>query len=96
MLADGAAVEAVVGSKAQAEDGELVLLAAAPEDVRARCAPVFDTIARRAVWLDAPRRWLAAEAGPEQLDPLQRREPGGGEDSAAVARALPLRRDGSA
>ena len=44
----------VMGSRPQAEAGKLVVLAAAPEDVRARCAPVLDAVARRVVWLDRP------------------------------------------
>lgn len=44
----------VMGSKPQAEAGELVVLAAGPEDVRRRISPLFDAIARRVVWLDRP------------------------------------------
>lgn len=51
---DLAFVDAPVGSKPQAEAGELVVLAAAPEEARARCDPLFGAIARRVVWLDGP------------------------------------------
>jgi 3-hydroxyisobutyrate dehydrogenase len=42
----------VMGSKPQAEAGELVLLAAAPGEVRERLAPVVEPISRKVVWLD--------------------------------------------
>jgi 3-hydroxyisobutyrate dehydrogenase len=41
----------VLGSKKQAEAGELVVLASGPDDARARCEPVFDAVARSYVWL---------------------------------------------
>jgi 3-hydroxyisobutyrate dehydrogenase len=43
----------VMGSKAPAEAGELVVLAAGPDDVRERCAPVFDAVGSRTVWAGA-------------------------------------------
>lgn len=44
----------VLGTKAPAEAGELTVLAAATADVRDRCAPIFDVIGSKTVWLDAP------------------------------------------
>ena len=44
----------VMGSKPQAEAGELVVLAAGSEAARDAAAPVFDAIARKVVWLDRP------------------------------------------
>jgi 3-hydroxyisobutyrate dehydrogenase len=41
----------VIGSRRQAEDGELVMLASGPDEARDRCEPVFAAIARRHVWL---------------------------------------------
>ena len=41
----------VLGSKPQAEAGELVVLASGPEDATDRCAPVFEPIARRWLWV---------------------------------------------
>lgn len=40
----------VLGTKKPAEDGELVVLAAAPLTVRDRLAPVFDAIGSRSIW----------------------------------------------
>lgn len=42
----------VMGSKPQAEAGELVVLAAGPDEAQERCTPVFDAVARKVVWLD--------------------------------------------
>src|SRR5829696_8255083 len=41
----------VLGTKAPAEDGKLVVLASGPEEVRERVAPVFDAIGAKTVWL---------------------------------------------
>ncbi len=41
----------VLGTKAPAEQGELVVLASGPQDARARCEPLFDAIGSRTVWL---------------------------------------------
>src|SRR5664279_5231826 len=41
----------VLGTRKPAEDGTLVVLASGPEDVHDRCAPVFDAIGSRTVWL---------------------------------------------
>ncbi len=41
----------VLGTKAPAEQGKLVVLASGPEDVRERVAPVFDAIAAKTLWL---------------------------------------------
>jgi 3-hydroxyisobutyrate dehydrogenase len=41
----------VLGSAAPAERGELTVLASGPEEVRDRCAPVFDAVGARTVWL---------------------------------------------
>jgi 3-hydroxyisobutyrate dehydrogenase len=43
----------VLGTRKPAEDGALVILASGPDDVRDRCAPVFDAIGSRTVWLGA-------------------------------------------
>jgi 3-hydroxyisobutyrate dehydrogenase len=40
----------VMGTKAPAEAGELVVLAAGPSDVRDRVQPLFDAVGRRTVW----------------------------------------------
>ncbi|HEY1276964.1 MAG TPA: NAD(P)-dependent oxidoreductase [Thermoleophilaceae bacterium] len=41
----------VLGTKKPAEDGKLTVLASGPEDQRERCAPVFDAIGARTIWL---------------------------------------------
>jgi 3-hydroxyisobutyrate dehydrogenase len=41
----------VLGSAAPAQRGELTILASGPEDVRDRCAPVFDAVGARTFWL---------------------------------------------
>lgn len=41
----------VLGTKAPAEQGQLVVLASGPEDVRDRCEPVFDAVGGKTVWL---------------------------------------------
>jgi 3-hydroxyisobutyrate dehydrogenase len=41
----------VLGSAKPAERGELTVMASGPEDVRDRCAPVFDAVGARTVWL---------------------------------------------
>jgi 3-hydroxyisobutyrate dehydrogenase len=41
----------VLGTKAPAEAGELVVLASGPERVRDRCAPVFEAVGRATRWL---------------------------------------------
>src|SRR4051794_15486868 len=41
----------VVGTKAPAEAGELVVLASGPEGARHRCDPVFDAVGKKTVWL---------------------------------------------
>jgi 3-hydroxyisobutyrate dehydrogenase len=41
----------VAGSRGPAEQGQLVILASGPEDVRDRVAPVFDAIGQRTVWV---------------------------------------------
>jgi 3-hydroxyisobutyrate dehydrogenase len=41
----------VLGTKAPAEQGELVVLASGPDDVRERLAPVFDAIGSKTLWL---------------------------------------------
>jgi 3-hydroxyisobutyrate dehydrogenase len=41
----------VLGTKQPAEQGKLVVLAAGPEEVRERCAPVFDAVGSRTMWL---------------------------------------------
>jgi 3-hydroxyisobutyrate dehydrogenase len=41
----------VLGTRQPAEAGELVVLASGPSDARERCAPVFDAVGARTVWL---------------------------------------------
>lgn len=41
----------VLGTKAPAESGELVVLASGPDAARSRIAPVLDAIARKTLWL---------------------------------------------
>jgi 3-hydroxyisobutyrate dehydrogenase len=41
----------VLGSRQQAEDGKLVVLASGPEDVRERVGPLFDAVGARTLWL---------------------------------------------
>jgi 3-hydroxyisobutyrate dehydrogenase len=41
----------VVGTKEPAEQGELIVLASGPEELRARCAPVFDAIGKETRWV---------------------------------------------
>jgi 3-hydroxyisobutyrate dehydrogenase len=43
----------VLGTKAPAEQGKLVVLASGPDDGRERCQPVFDVIGQRTLWLGA-------------------------------------------
>ena len=41
----------VLGSRAPAEAGELVILASGPEEASGRCAAVFDAVGRRTSWI---------------------------------------------
>lgn len=41
----------VLGTKAPAEQGQLVVLASGPEDVRGKCETVFDAVGSKTVWL---------------------------------------------
>jgi 3-hydroxyisobutyrate dehydrogenase len=41
----------VLGSAKPAERGELTVMASGPEQVRERCAPVFDAVGARTVWV---------------------------------------------
>jgi 3-hydroxyisobutyrate dehydrogenase len=41
----------VLGSKEAAARGELVVLASGPEEAQQRCAPVFEPLARRVLWV---------------------------------------------
>src|ERR671917_206556 len=41
----------VLGTKAPAEQGQLVVLASGPESVRGRCEPVFEAVGGKTVWL---------------------------------------------
>ncbi len=43
----------VLGTKAPAEQGQLVVLASGPDDVRERCEPVFGAVGSKTVWLGA-------------------------------------------
>lgn len=44
----------VLGTKAPAEQGELVVLAAASADVADRVQPLLDAVGSKTIWLDAP------------------------------------------
>ncbi|TVT30701.1 NAD(P)-dependent oxidoreductase [Amycolatopsis rhizosphaerae] len=41
----------VLGTKQPAEEGKLVVLASGPEQLRHRCAPVFDAVGSRTMWV---------------------------------------------
>jgi 3-hydroxyisobutyrate dehydrogenase len=41
----------VLGTKAPAEQGKLVILASGPEDLRGRVDPIFDAIGQRTMWV---------------------------------------------
>ena len=41
----------VLGTKQPAEQGQLIVLASGPEEVRERCEPVFDAIGSKTLWL---------------------------------------------
>lgn len=41
----------VMGTKQPAERGQLVVLASGPDDARVRCAPLFDAVGSRTVWV---------------------------------------------
>lgn len=41
----------VLGTKQPAEQGQLIVLASGPEEVREKCEPVFDAVGSRTVWL---------------------------------------------
>jgi len=41
----------VLGTKAPAEQGQLVVLASGPDDVRSKCEPVFEAVGSKTVWL---------------------------------------------
>ena len=45
----------VLGTKAPAEQGRLVVLASGPEEVRGRCEPVFGAVGSKTVWLGEAR-----------------------------------------
>jgi 3-hydroxyisobutyrate dehydrogenase len=47
----------VLGTKQPAEQGKLVVMAAAPEDLRERVQPIFDAVGQRTMWVgDTPGR----------------------------------------
>ena len=41
----------VLGTKAPAEQGQLIVLASGPDDVRSKCEPVFEAVGSKTVWL---------------------------------------------
>jgi 3-hydroxyisobutyrate dehydrogenase len=41
----------VLGTKEPAEQGQLIVLASGPEEVRERCQPVFDAVGSKSLWL---------------------------------------------
>jgi 3-hydroxyisobutyrate dehydrogenase len=43
----------VLGTKEPAEQGQLIVLASGPEEVRERCQPVFDAVGGNTLWLGA-------------------------------------------
>ena len=43
----------VSGSKDPAEDGQLVIFASGPDDIRPRVAPLFDAVGQRTIWMGA-------------------------------------------
>ena len=43
----------VLGTRKPAEDGALVVLASGPEEFRDRCAPIFDAIGSKTLWVGA-------------------------------------------
>jgi 3-hydroxyisobutyrate dehydrogenase len=43
----------VLGTKQPAEQGDLVVLASGPHDLRDRLAPIFDAVGKRTLWLGA-------------------------------------------
>lgn len=43
----------VLGTREPAERGELLVLAAGPDDVRDRCAPIFEAVGKRTQWVGA-------------------------------------------
>ena len=45
----------VLGTKQPAEEGQLVVLASGPEEVRERCEPVFGAVGSKTVWLGEAR-----------------------------------------
>jgi 3-hydroxyisobutyrate dehydrogenase len=44
----------VLGTKQPAEQGKLVVLASGPQELRERCAPVFDAVGARTMWVGGP------------------------------------------
>jgi 3-hydroxyisobutyrate dehydrogenase len=56
----------VLGTRVPAQNGQLVVLAAAPEELRSRVEPVFDAIGSRTMWVgdvgDASRLKLVANS----------------------------------
>ncbi|HEY0343717.1 MAG TPA: NAD(P)-dependent oxidoreductase [Solirubrobacteraceae bacterium] len=43
----------VLGTKQPAEQGDLVILASGPDELRERLAPIFDAVGKRTMWLGA-------------------------------------------
>jgi 3-hydroxyisobutyrate dehydrogenase len=41
----------VLGTKQPAEKGELIVLASGPSDAQERCAPIFEAVGKRTLWL---------------------------------------------
>ena len=41
----------VLGTKEPAEQGQLIVLASGPEEVRERCEPIFDAVGSKTLWL---------------------------------------------
>ncbi len=79
----------VLGTKAPAEQGKLIVLAAGDADGRERCAPVFDAVAAKTVDLgDDPVAGAAAEGRPELVDRRARRgarrDDGAGQGASGV------------
>ena len=78
----------MLGTKAPAEQGKLVVLASGPDDAARRASqPIFDVIGARTMWVGEAGRRHAAEARHQHLDP-DRLE--GAAETLALAEGLGL------
>ena len=67
----------VSGTKEPAEQGKLVVLASGPDDARERCAPVFDAIGQKTIWLGEAGAGSRHEDGRQHVAAGPRRGAGG-------------------